>query len=82
MQDTPYLFFTVWYDEMCLIENPSFRSPDINCWACEEVRSVLDLSEMHNPRDFQPHTGFPYIVKVGLCYNYLYTSSKERFIFK
>lgn len=54
---------TVWYDEMCLVENPYFRAPDINCWACEEVRSVLDLSEMHNPRDFQPHTGFPYIVK-------------------
>ncbi|XP_069684778.1 uncharacterized protein [Periplaneta americana] len=54
---------TVWYDEMCLIENPYFRVTDINCWACEEVRSVLDLSEMNNPRDFQPHTGFPYIVK-------------------
>lgn len=54
---------TVWYDEMCLIENPYFRATDLNCWACEGVRSVLDLSEMHNPRDFQPHTGFPYIVK-------------------
>lgn len=56
--------FVVWYDEMCLIENPYFRATDLNCWACEGVRSVLDLSEMHNPRDFQPHTGFPYIVKV------------------
>ncbi|KAJ9583587.1 hypothetical protein L9F63_022060 [Diploptera punctata] len=54
---------TVWYDEMCLVENPYFRAPDINCWACEEVRSVLDLTEIHNPRDFQPYTGFPYIVK-------------------
>lgn len=58
--------FVVWYDEMCLIENPYFQATDINCWACEEVRSVLDLSEMHNPRDFQPHTGFPYVVKVTL----------------
>ncbi|KDR17031.1 hypothetical protein L798_09241 [Zootermopsis nevadensis] len=54
---------TVWYDEMCLLENPHFQATDMNCWACEEVRSVLDLSKMHNPRDFQPHTGFPYIVK-------------------
>lgn len=49
---------------MCLIENPYFQATDLNCWACEGVRSVLDLSEMHNPRDFQPHTGFPYMVKV------------------
>jgi hypothetical protein len=54
----------VWYDEMCLIENPFFRATDLNCWACESVRSVLDLSDMNNPRDFQPHTGFPYVVKV------------------
>ncbi|PSN29002.1 hypothetical protein C0J52_26729 [Blattella germanica] len=54
---------TVWYDEMCLVENPYFQATDLNCWACEEVRSVLDLSEIQNPRDFQPHSGFPYIVK-------------------
>jgi hypothetical protein len=54
---------TVWYDEICLIENPYFRTNELNCWACEEVRSVLDLSEMSNPRDFQPHAGFPYVVK-------------------
>ena len=58
------IVFVVWYDEICLIENPYFRTAELNCWACEEVRSVLDLSEMSNPRDFQPHAGFPYIVKV------------------
>ncbi|XP_066994534.2 uncharacterized protein [Anabrus simplex] len=54
---------TVWYDELCLVENPYFRAVDINCWPCEEVRSILDLSETDNPRHYQPHSAFPYIVK-------------------
>nr|CAD7398493.1 unnamed protein product [Timema poppensis] len=56
---------TVWYDELCLVENPYFQSVDIDCWACEDVRSVLDLSETDDPNLYQPHIGFPYIVKGG-----------------
>nr|CAD7576232.1 unnamed protein product [Timema californicum] len=54
---------TMWYDELCLVENPYFQSVDIDCWACEDVRSVLDLSETDDPNLYQPHIGFPYIVK-------------------
>nr|CAD7458050.1 unnamed protein product [Timema tahoe] len=57
--------YKMWYDELCLVENPYFQSVDIDCWACEDVRSVLDLSETDDPNLYQPHIGFPYIVKGG-----------------
>lgn len=54
---------TVWYDELCLVQNPYFRPVDVNCWPCEEVRSILDLTDVDNPPSYQPHTAFPYLVK-------------------
>ncbi|KAK7870527.1 hypothetical protein R5R35_002927 [Gryllus longicercus] len=54
---------TVWYDELCLVQNPYFRPMDVNCWPCEDVRSILDLTGVENPPDYQPHSVFPYLVK-------------------
>lgn len=60
---TNFPSISAWYDEICLIENPYFQASDMNCWPCEEVRSVLDLSETAEPVKQLPHAGFPYIVK-------------------
>ncbi|GLH03310.1 Uncharacterized protein GBIM_09238 [Gryllus bimaculatus] len=53
----------MWYDELCLVQNPYFRPMDVNCWPCEDVRSILDLTGVENPPDYQPHSVFPYLVK-------------------
>uniref|UniRef100_A0A146LTY3 Uncharacterized protein n=2 Tax=Lygus hesperus TaxID=30085 RepID=A0A146LTY3_LYGHE len=53
---------TEWYDEACLISNPYFQVPDLDCWPCENVRSVLNLttSDVTNEKY---HSGIPFIVK-------------------
>ncbi|XP_046995356.1 uncharacterized protein LOC124607182 isoform X1 [Schistocerca americana] len=60
---TNFPSISAWYDEICLIENPYFQASDMYCWPCEEVRSVLDLSETAEPVKQLPHAGFPFIVK-------------------
>lgn len=48
------------YDESCLVENPYFQVSDMDCWPCENVRFVLNLTDSN----FNYHEGLPYIVKI------------------
>ncbi|KAF5282210.1 hypothetical protein FQR65_LT02907, partial [Abscondita terminalis] len=36
------------YDESCLVENPYFYVSDMECWPCEDVHSVIDLTGFDN----------------------------------
>lgn len=56
------------YDESCLVENPFFYVSDMECWPCENVHSVMDLTGFNNHSLYQ--SGIPYIVKVS---NYIMT---------
>lgn len=53
---------TEWYDEACLISNPYFKVSDIDCWPCENVRSILNLT-LSNLDNDEYHSGIPFIVK-------------------
>jgi len=51
---------TAWYDETCLIGNPYFRVSDMECWPCEGVRSVLNLTGSPLTQD-SCHSGLPFV---------------------
>ncbi|XP_023312766.1 uncharacterized protein LOC111692869 [Anoplophora glabripennis] len=53
------------YDETCLLENPYFYVADMECWPCEGVHAVLDLSEV-DQSSFSSGSGTPFIVKIDL----------------
>ncbi|BET01866.1 Hypothetical protein NTJ_14684 [Nesidiocoris tenuis] len=76
---------TEWYDEACLISNRYFQVPDLDCWPCENVKSVLNLttSDVTNEKY---HSGIPFITKdpglkkVGAAeLRRLYRDNKEMF---
>ncbi|KAL1116205.1 hypothetical protein AAG570_005700 [Ranatra chinensis] len=41
---TNFPALTEWYDEACLVGNPYFQVSDIDCWPCQGVRSILNLT--------------------------------------
>lgn len=49
------------YQELCLFENPFFTVPDMDCWPCSTLDSVI---EVHNPRPVYELFLPPYIYKV------------------
>ncbi|XP_054268529.1 uncharacterized protein LOC128990247 [Macrosteles quadrilineatus] len=53
---------TAWYDETCLIGNPYFQVSDMECWPCEGVRSVLNLTGSPLNHD-SCHSGLPFVYK-------------------
>uniref|UniRef100_A0A1Y1MH36 Uncharacterized protein n=1 Tax=Photinus pyralis TaxID=7054 RepID=A0A1Y1MH36_PHOPY len=54
------------YDESCLVENPYFYVSDMECWPCEDVHSVIDLTGFSNYSLYQ--SGIPYIVQTNQPY--------------
>ncbi|KAF5282039.1 hypothetical protein FQA39_LY00563 [Lamprigera yunnana] len=52
---------TYLYDESCLVENPYFFVSDMECWPCQDVHTVIDLTGFKNYSLY--HTGIPYITK-------------------
>ncbi|XP_044729542.1 uncharacterized protein LOC123292893 [Chrysoperla carnea] len=52
------------YDESCLVQNPYFIVPDMDCYPCENVYSVIDLTGFTNISLYQ--SGIPYIIKTDL----------------
>ncbi|XP_003425658.1 uncharacterized protein LOC100680523 [Nasonia vitripennis] len=56
---TVYPSLTEWYDEWCLLENPYFEVSDMDCWPCNSVNSVQDLTGYNVTSTF--NTGIPFI---------------------
>nr|CAI5868191.1 unnamed protein product [Callosobruchus analis] len=50
------------YDESCLIENPYFYVAEMECWPCENVNTVVDITE--NKDLFKSGAGTPFVAKV------------------
>ncbi|KAL0268179.1 UNVERIFIED_CONTAM: hypothetical protein PYX00_010220 [Menopon gallinae] len=48
------------YDELCLVENPYFQVSNMDCWPCENVRFVLNITDTN----LSYHVGLPLIIKV------------------
>lgn len=53
------------YDESCLIENPYFYVSDMECWPCENVLSVINLTVIQDQSTFEKiGEGTPFIAKI------------------
>ncbi|EEB11032.1 conserved hypothetical protein [Pediculus humanus corporis] len=48
------------YDESCLLENPYFQVSNMDCWPCENIKFVLNLTDS---KQNNAHVGLPYIIK-------------------
>ncbi|XP_022899972.2 uncharacterized protein [Onthophagus taurus] len=78
-----YPSLTKLYDESCLVENPYFYLNDMECWPCQNVYSVIDLTDSNNHSMY--HSGIPYIIKTNqslITYEKLmetYLNNKEIF---
>ncbi|KAG8223556.1 hypothetical protein J437_LFUL004430 [Ladona fulva] len=55
-----------WHEEQCLVRNPFYKVQNLDCWPCEQVRSVLDLSGLKNFTEYYHHSGIPFVVKDAL----------------
>lgn len=55
------IFIAELYDESCLLENPYFQVSNMDCWPCENIKFVLNLTDS---KQNTPHVGLPYIIKV------------------
>ncbi|XP_015595946.1 uncharacterized protein LOC107268077 isoform X1 [Cephus cinctus] len=53
-----YPSLTEFYDEWCLVENSLFRVAEMDCWPCDSIRSVPDLTGHNITASFNP--GIPY----------------------
>ncbi|XP_044592286.1 uncharacterized protein LOC123270352 [Cotesia glomerata] len=58
---TRYPTLTEYYDETCLVENPFFQLSSIDCWPCNTIQTIPDMSGLNwsIPRNF--NFGFPFI---------------------
>lgn len=54
------------YDESCLVENPYFHVSEMECWPCENVLSIIDLTGIQELNTFQKiGEGTPFIAKIN-----------------
>lgn len=53
-----------YYEESCLIPNPYYEIAELECWPCESVRHVMDLTGFSNFSSAYHLSGVPFVVKV------------------
>ncbi|XP_076310049.1 uncharacterized protein LOC143225119 [Tachypleus tridentatus] len=58
-----YDYFTEWHEEKCLLKNPFYKEPPPDCWVCEDVRTVVDLTGLHNYSKAYAYNGKPFVVR-------------------
>ncbi|KAG5886969.1 hypothetical protein JTB14_006612 [Gonioctena quinquepunctata] len=51
------------YDESCLLENPYFYVADMECWPCESVHAVLNITKVDEGL-LKSGSGTPFVVKI------------------
>lgn len=51
------------YTTSCLLRNPFYAEPDIECWPCEGIRFVVDLTRTSNFTDAYYQSGTPFVVR-------------------
>jgi hypothetical protein len=47
------------------VSNPYFTIRDLDCWPCEGVRQVIDLTGVANFTYKSEYAGIPFVVKVS-----------------
>ncbi|CAH1160209.1 unnamed protein product [Phaedon cochleariae] len=52
------------YDESCLVENPYFYVSDMECWPCENINSVLNITKVEENL-IKSGSGTPFIIKTN-----------------
>lgn len=75
MNEKEYLFWVIntfiivdLYDESCLVENPYFYVADMECWPCQDVTTVLNISRVEES-SLKTGSGSPFITKVSFSLN-------------
>ncbi|RWS02954.1 uncharacterized protein B4U79_08178 [Dinothrombium tinctorium] len=51
------------HEEQCLVENPFFVDNQLECWPCEDVRTVVDLSFLFNYSKAYVYNEKPFFVR-------------------
>ncbi|XP_050300014.1 uncharacterized protein LOC126738633 [Anthonomus grandis grandis] len=58
--------FTSLYDESCLVENPYFYLTDMDCWPCENIHSLLNLTGVDDVNPLEKlREGTPCIIEMN-----------------
>lgn len=64
------IFILELYDESCLVQNPYFRVPEMDCYPCENIHSVVDSTGFGNANSSLYQSGIPYILKVKETFSF------------
>uniref|UniRef100_T1JEX5 Uncharacterized protein n=1 Tax=Strigamia maritima TaxID=126957 RepID=T1JEX5_STRMM len=51
------------YQESCLITNPFYKEPELDCWPCQQINFVMDLSGFQNLTSSYSHSGIPFVLR-------------------
>ncbi|XP_067127654.1 uncharacterized protein [Centruroides vittatus] len=60
---TKYGSITEWHEEECLLPNPFYEEPVLDCWPCEDVRTLVDLTGLRNYTAAYRSNEKPFVVK-------------------
>lgn len=61
-----YEFLSDWHEEECLVKNPFYYELPLDCWPCEDVRTLVDLTGFRNFSDDYVYNEKPFIVRDSL----------------
>lgn len=62
--------FPDWHEEECLVKNPFYYELPLDCWPCEDVRTLVDLTGFRNFSDDYVYNEKPFIVRVSKNVHY------------
>lgn len=62
--------FLDWHEEECLVKNPFYYELPLDCWPCEDVRTLVDLTGFRNFSDDYVYNEKPFIVRVSKNVHY------------
>lgn len=60
-----------WHEEECLVKNPFYYELPLDCWPCEDIRTLVDLTGFRNFSDDYVYNEKPFIVRVSKVYLYM-----------
>lgn len=58
-----YDSLTEWHEEECLLKNPFYEEVLLDCWPCEDIRSIVDLTGLVNYTQAYCSNEKPFIVR-------------------
>ncbi|XP_015913281.1 uncharacterized protein [Parasteatoda tepidariorum] len=64
-----YEFLSDWHEEECLVRNPFYYELPLDCWPCENIRTLVDLSGFTNYSHDYVLNEQPFIVRDSLQEN-------------